>query len=98
MRPQGLIGNSFNNDADDCTDNNSGNYAENRVSGRFEGDENSISADHDDIAVGKVQHLGDTINHCVAQSDKSIDSSQAESVQNCRQHLIYSFSFISGKA
>ena len=40
----------------------------------------SICAHHDDVAVGKVQHLGDTVYHCVSQCDDRVYASKTDAV------------------
>lgn len=51
------------------------------------GKENNIAADHDDITMGKVQHLSDAVHHCVAQCDQSIHAAQADAVDQVGQKL-----------
>ena len=52
-----------------------------------------IRADHDYVAVGKVKHFCNAVNHGVAQRDKRIDSSQTEAINKCaykRTHYVLS--------
>ena len=42
--------------------------------------ERDIRADHDDVAMGKVQHFRDAVNHRVAQGDNGVDAPQAQPV------------------
>ena len=44
------------------------------------GAEGNVAADHDDVAVGEVQHLGDAVNHCVAQCDDRVHAAQTDAV------------------
>ena len=44
------------------------------------GTEGNICAHHDDVAVGKVQHLGDTVYHCVSQCDDRVYASKTDAV------------------
>ena len=37
-----------------------------------------IGANHDDVAVGEVQHLGNAVDHGVAQGDDGVDAAQAD--------------------
>ena len=37
-----------------------------------------ISADHDDVAMGKIEHLCDAVDHGIAQRDKRINAAQAQ--------------------
>ena len=39
-----------------------------------------VRAHHDDVAVGKVQHLGDTVYHCVSQCDERVYASKTDAV------------------
>ena len=39
-------------------------------------EENDVSAYHDNVTVRKVQHLGDTIDHGIAQRNQCVDASQ----------------------
>ena len=78
---QRLVGQPLNDDAqqgadDDCQqDRGQGVPAQIIV-----GAEGHIAAHHDDIAVGEVQHLGDAVNHCVAQCDDGVYAAQADAV------------------
>ena len=42
--------------------------------------EGDIGADHDDVAMGEVQHPGDAVDHGVAEGDDRVDAAQAETV------------------
>ena len=42
--------------------------------------ERDIRADHDDVAVGKVQHFRDAVNHRVAQGYDGVDTAQTQSI------------------
>ena len=44
------------------------------------GAEGDIRADHDDVAVGEVQHFGNAVNHRIAERDDGVDASQTDSV------------------
>ena len=50
-------------------------------------DKNNITSDHDNIAMGKVKHLCDTVNHCVTKGYDSIDTAKAYSVDQ----VLYKF-------
>lgn len=61
-----------------------------------------ISAYHDNIAMGEVYQLDDTINHAVSQSNQRINASQPQTVYNmlqkihrCTFQIRYSFRVIS---
>lgn len=76
---QGLVGQSFDDDAQDGTYHHSQQYAHHR--GQIKaagGKEGHIGAHHDDVAVGKVQHLCDAVHHGVAQGDDGVDAAQAD--------------------
>ncbi len=52
-----------------------------RNGGQFKagsGVEADVGANHDDVAVGEVQHLCDAVHHGVAQRDDGVDASQAD--------------------
>ena len=44
------------------------------------GEETDICAHHDDVAVGKVEHFGDAVDHGIAQGDDGVDAAQADAV------------------
>ena len=76
---QRLIRQKFDEDAEQRTDENADQHSDERRQTHLRhGDDAGIGADHDDIAVGKVQHLGDAVHHGVAQCDKRINAAQTE--------------------
>ena len=96
--PQGLIGQPFDDDPQDRTDNHGQDDAHH--SGELKagsGIEADVRAHHDDIAVGKVQHLGDAVDHGIAQGDDGVNASQANPADQKTQkgHIgsLISFSF-----
>ena len=60
---QGSVGNLFDNNTHQRADYNRCQNADSEISARRQRCENGICADHDDIAVGKVEHLRDAVNH-----------------------------------
>ena len=84
--PQGLVGHPLNDDSQNRTHNhgdnngNDGIYMKSRHSGKH-----YIGPDHNDIAVGKIQHLGDTVNHRISQGDNRVHTSETDSVNQIRQ-------------
>ena len=42
--------------------------------------EGNIRAHHDDITMGKVQHLGNTVDHGITQGDDSIHGTDTDTV------------------
>ena len=56
-----------------------------------EGEKDQIAADHDDIAVGKVQHFGNAVYHRIPQGDQRIDAAQADAADQIGQklHAVY---------
>ena len=42
--------------------------------------EADIRADHDDVAVGEVEHLGNAVHHRVTQRDNGVDGAKADAV------------------
>ena len=78
---QGSVGNLFDNNTHQRADYNRCQNADSEISARRQRCENGICADHDDIAVGKVEHLRDAVNHRVAQCYEGVDGAEAESVK-----------------
>ena len=54
---------------------------------RQHGGDNGVGAHHDDIAVGEVQHLGNAVDHRVAQGDDGIHAAKADAVDEVREEL-----------
>ena len=44
------------------------------------GEKADVSAHHNDVAVGEVQHLGNTINHGISKCDDCIDTAKTDAV------------------
>ena len=62
---------------------------------RGHGVERGICADHDDIAVGKVQKQDDTIDHAVAQCHKRIHRTCLQAVKQLGNKQTHELSFLS---
>ena len=62
------------------------------------GAENNERADHDHVAVGKVQHFRDAVHHRVSQRDNRVDTAQADAVNQVGQeyHGCFSLSAAAG--
>ena len=83
---QGLIGESLDENAERCADQHGQQDADER--GQTEagdGEEADIRADHDDIAVGKVQHLGNAVNHGIAQGNDRVNAAETHAVDEMVQ-------------
>ena len=84
--PQGLVGQALDDHAQHGAHQHGQQHphqGRQAVGGR--GEEAYVGAHHDDVAVGKVQHLGDAVDHSVAQGDDGIDASQAHAVDQMVQ-------------
>ena len=78
-RPEGLVGQPLDDDTQDGTHHDGQQDPHN--GGQFKaggGIEADVRAHHDDVAVGEVQHLGDAVDHGVAQCDDGVDAPQAD--------------------
>ena len=76
---QGLVGQFFHDDAQQRADEHRQRHARNgRQTVAGDGVETNVGPHHDDVAVGKVQHLGDTVDHRIAQRDDGVDAAQAD--------------------
>ena len=51
------------------------------------GTEGNVRANHDDVAVREVQHLGNAVDHRVAQGDDGIHAAKADAVDEVREEL-----------
>ena len=90
--PQRLIGQSLDEHAQHGTYRHSRQDGDHHRQPQVIGDaEGNVSAHHDDVAVGEVQHFGNAINHGVAQGDDGIDAAQADPVdqeiEKCHRSL-----------
>src|SRR5262249_59380337 len=54
-----------------------------------EGDQRHEAADHEDIAVGKVDHADDAIDHGVADGDQAVDRTKHETVDELLGEIIH---------
>ena len=52
---------------------------------RAHGQQRDIAAHHDHVAVGEVQHLGDAVDHGVAQGYYGVDAAQAHAAYKIGQ-------------
>ena len=95
---QRLVGKSLNNNTERGADNNSQHNAHPRRPAEIGGSaEAHVAAYHDNIAVREVQHLGNAVNHRVAECDDGVDAAQTDAADQMIQkahgleHLILSF-------
>ena len=79
--PQGLVGQTLDDDAQGGAGKNRQHHAHRRrqVKGGY-GEEADVGPYHDDVAVGEVQHLGDAVDHGIAQGDDGVHAAQADAV------------------
>ena len=78
---QGAVGDALYRDAEQRADHHRQDDSQHRVHAcRAEGKKDNIAADHDDIAVGEVQHLGNAVDHRIAQGDQRVNAAQADTV------------------
>ena len=78
---QGAVGDALYRDAEQRADHHRQDDGQHRVHAcRAEGKKDNIAADHDDIAVGEVQHLGNAVDHGIAQCDQCVDTAQTDAV------------------
>ena len=99
--PQRPVGHPFDHNAQYGTDDHRKYNGKNRVHpGSTEGEEYDVAADHDDIAVGEVQHFGNAVDHRVPQGDQRIHAPQTDAVDqvgqklHCVKHLTLSLSAV----
>ena len=78
---QRAVGDALNrnaqNGADDHRKDNGQHGVHNR---RAKGKEHNIAANHDNVAVGEVQHLGNAVDHRIAQGDQRVNAAQTDTV------------------
>ena len=85
---QGAVGQPFDHHAQNRAYDHGQDDGQHRVKPRSaKGEVNNITADHDDIAVGEVQHLGNAVDHGVAQGNQCINTAQADTVDQVRKEL-----------
>ncbi len=78
---QRLVGQALNKNTENGTDHTRENYrCPAREAEIRRGTERDIGTDHDDIAVSEVEHLGDTVDHGVAQRDDGVDAAHGQAV------------------
>lgn len=78
---QRLIGQTLNENTENRADHTRENYrCPAREAEIRRGAERDIGTDHDDVAVSEVEHLGDTVDHGVAQRDDGVDAAHGQAV------------------
>ena len=89
--PQGLVGQSLDQHAQKRTHDdgrqNTHRRGKSQIARYAVG---HISAHHDHVAVGEVQHFGDTVDHGVAQRDQRVDAPQAQPAYQCLYQIRHS--------
>ena len=79
---QGLVGHPLDQHAQNCADNHRHQHGKgNRQTQVIKGDKRRIASHHQNIAVCEIQHLGNTIYHCVAQRDNRIYRTETDTTQ-----------------
>ena len=78
---QRAVSDALDRDAEHRADDHRKDDGQHRVHARrAESKEDDIAADHDDIAVGEVQHLGNAVDHGIPQGDQCVNTAQADAV------------------
>ena len=76
---QRLIGQKFDEDTQQGAEQNTEQHGKKGRQAHLRyGDDAGIGADHDDIAVGEVQHFGDAVYHGITQRDQGEDAAEAQ--------------------
>ena len=77
--PQGLIGQSLNQDAQQRAHHhsrqNGHKYRQPQIVGHAEG---NVSSHHDDITMGEIQHLGNAVHHGIAQGNDGVNGAHGK--------------------
>ena len=85
-RAQGLIGEPLDDDAkhraDDDGQQHRHDVGQSQIEHRAE---RYVTADHDDVAVGKVQHLGNAVDHGIAEGDDRVHAAEADAADEIGQ-------------
>ena len=78
-RAQRLIGQTLDHNAEHRTDDDREqdgyDVGQSQIEHRAKRD---VAADHDDVAVGEVQHFGDAVDHRVAERDDGVHAAEAD--------------------
>ena len=78
---QGAVGHTLHGNAQNGTHHHGQQHRHNGVEPeRAECKKDHIAANHDDIAMGEVQHFSDTINHGITQCDQRVHTAQADAI------------------
>ena len=76
---QGLVGKALDDDAEDGAHDNGHQHRDDAGKAQIEHRaERYVTADHDDVAVGKVQHLGNAVDHRIAEGDDGVHAAEAD--------------------
>ena len=79
--PQRGVGDLFDHDAQQRTGKDGGAHSGDRAQAQLVHDEpGHICAHHDNVAVGEVQHLGNAVDHRIAQGDQRVNAAQTDTV------------------
>ena len=84
--PQGLVGQLLDDHAQYRAHQHGKQHAHDGrqiVLGR--GEKADVSAHHDHVSVGEIQHFGDTVDHGIAQGDDGVDAAQADAADQIVQ-------------
>ena len=78
---QRTVSQPFNYDTEDGTNTHCNQQCEKRrCSERINTYKGNVSTDHDNIAMSKVQHLCNAVDHGIAEGDNCIDAAKAQAV------------------
>ena len=78
---QRAVGDALNRNAQNGADDHRKDNGQHGVhTRRAKGKEHNIAANHDNVAVGEVQHLGNAVDHRIAQGDQRVNAAQTDTV------------------
>ena len=78
---QGAVSHALDRDAQNGADHHREHDGQNGVhTRRAKRKKDNIAADHDDIAVGEVQHLGNAVDHRIAQRNQCVNTAQTDTI------------------
>ena len=76
---QRAVGDALNRNAQNGADDHRKDNGQHGVhTRRAKGKEHNIAANHDNVAVGEVQHLGNAVDHRIAQGDQRVNAAQTD--------------------
>ena len=64
---------------------------------RQEGDQRDEAADHEDVAVGEIDHADDAVDHRVADGDQAVDRAERDAVDELLDEIFHASDPLSGR-